>query len=103
MATSFYSGAFFTGEFFSAPPIITINGIVGSYTWSGTTATLATNINHIVGQYLWQGTTATFSKMVGSTPGTYIWSGIKSDIFVGWPVTAIAAVSGNVVRSGIWN
>jgi len=57
-----------------------INATVGTWTWTGTTATSSQLINAIVGTWSWSGTTATTTQLIAASPGTWTWVGTAATL-----------------------
>lgn len=64
------------------PPPALISGIVGSYSWAGTTATASGLINEGIAAYSWTGTTAGTSQLINSDGGAnaYSWAGTTAGL-----------------------
>ena len=61
---------------------ITVTETVGTYSWTGTTSTLAIEIVSTIGSYSWSGTTSSLVIELISNPGTYSWSGTTSSLVI---------------------
>lgn len=72
-----------------------ISGIVGAYSWAGTTATASALINADVGTYSWAGITSTASGLINGLVGAYSWNGVTAGI-----TQNISAGVGNYTWSG---